>query len=117
MSDEATLFETYRDRWAALYHVPCSLLLSVLDFGKLGTHRQVLSDEQLEQALEGFFETDDPYVLQRRHPLGLFLVNPMRWAPVLKPAKSGSFCAHVPVCQSFSQCTKLVLAEGRLGRV
>lgn len=116
MSDEAALFETYRDRWAALYHVPCSLLLSVLDFGKLGTHRQVLTDEQLEQALEGFFETDDPYVLQRRHPLGLFLVNPMRWAPV-KQAKTGSFCQHEPVCRSFTACRDLLLAEGRLGRV
>ena len=79
---ESELFDDYRARWSALYHLPCSLHLSVLDFGKLGEARQVCSDEQMAEALAGYFATTDRYVLARRHPLALFLANPMRYMPL-----------------------------------
>ncbi len=108
----SSLFDLYGRLWFETYGMYPSVIVSTLDFGKLGIHRKAMTDAQLGSALAGYFETDNPLVLKRRHPLGLFLCNPTQYLPL--PAKqSGSLCSHSPRCDSFAQCTRLTLESGR----
>lgn len=101
---EASIFDAYQAQWQAHYGVPCSLILSPLDYGKLGTHLRSLSVAQMTAALQGYFKTDDPLVLKRRHPIGLFLVQPSRYLPMpTKPTYQWP-CPHTPVCANTRAC-------------
>jgi hypothetical protein len=103
---ESQVFDTYRALWAEKYGVPCALILSPLDFGKLGTHLREhhLTVDQLEGALEGYFLTDNPLVVKRRHPLGLFLANPMQYAPRVVVGGYAYPCPHTPSCVNTRAC-------------
>lgn len=101
---EAQFFDRYQAKWKEHYNVPCSLILSPLDYGKLGIHLKELTPAQLEQCLDGYFETDDYLVLKRRHPLGLFLVQPTRYMPVETKRRYVTPCPHAPRCKSTGAC-------------
>jgi hypothetical protein len=109
---ESQVFDTYRALWSEKYGVPCALILSPLDFGKLGTHLREtgITVKQMTEALEGYFDTDNYLVIKRRHPLGLFLVQPMAYLPLiatpgLKP-RYITPCPHELKCSSTWSCCK-----------
>jgi hypothetical protein len=105
---ESAVFQRYRDLWAEKYGVPCALILSPLDFGKLGTHLREsgVTIEQMNQALVGYFDTDNYLVIKRRHPLGLFLVQPMQYLPVTEKPRYVTPCPHTPTCSATWVCCK-----------
>ena len=103
---ESEIFGRYRELWQERYGVPCALILSPLDYGKLGTHLHEfgVTYAQMMAALEGFFATDNPLVLKRKHPLGLFLVNPMQYVPAPTERRYQASCPHRPICPNMSSC-------------
>ncbi len=73
----------------------------------MGTHMREngVTHAQMMQSLEGYFDTDDPLVLKRRHPLGLFLVQPTRYMPVsTEPERYQASCPHTPTCPNMLTC-------------
>jgi hypothetical protein len=108
---ESKVFDTYRALWAEKYGVPCALILSPLDFGKLGTHLRTdgVTPALMTAALEGYFNDDSPLVLKRKHPLGLFLVQPMTYLPteIVRGPKYVTPCPHDPRCAATWACCKL----------
>jgi hypothetical protein len=106
---ESEVFGHYRELWQQKYGVPCSIILSPLDFAKMGTHMREngVTHTQMMQSLEGYFDTDDPLVLKRRHPLGLFLVQPTRYMPVsTEPERYQASCSHSPMCPNTLTCCR-----------
>ncbi len=106
---ESQVFDTYRALWSEKYGVPCALILSPLDFGKLGTHLRTegITPALMTAALEGYFDTDNFLVLKRKHPLGLFLVNPMQYITVPAPTKGYIVpCPHDVKCSATWSCCK-----------
>jgi hypothetical protein len=105
---ESQVFDTYRALWAEKYGVPCALILSPLDFGKLGTHLREtgITVKQMTDALEGYFDTDNYLVIKRRHPLGLFLVQPMQYLPAVERPRYVTPCPHTPTCSATWSCCK-----------
>jgi hypothetical protein len=103
---ESQVFDTYRALWSEKYGVPCALILSPLDFGKLGTHLREtgITVKQMTDALEGYFDTDNFLVIKRRHPLGLFLVQPMQYLPVAPKSKYVVPCPHPVKCHNTGSC-------------
>jgi hypothetical protein len=108
---ESQVFDTYRALWAEKYGVPCALILSPLDFGKLGTHlrEHKITLAQMNDALIGYFDSDDFLVVKRKHPLGLFLVQPMTYLPTEKASGPRYVipCPHDPRCAATWACCKL----------
>ncbi len=106
---ESQVFDTYRTLWSEKYGVPCALILSPLDFGKLGTHLRTdgVTPALMTSALEGYFDTDNFLVIKRRHPLGLFLVQPMQYLPVAEKPRYVTPCPHDPRCAATWACCKL----------
>jgi hypothetical protein len=105
---ESQVFDTYRALWSEKYGVPCALILSPLDFGKLGTHLREtgITVKQMTDALEGYFDTDNFLVIKRRHPLGLFLVQPMQYLPVVEKPRYVTPCPHDVKCSATWVCCK-----------
>lgn len=78
----------YRELWHQTYGHECSLILSPLEQMKLEQQVAKLPILQMQQALAAYFVTTDDYVRRAKHPLALFLRDPMRHvATTTEPAK------------------------------
>jgi hypothetical protein len=106
---ESQVFDTYRALWSEKYGVPCALILSPLDFGKLGTHLRTngVTQQMILDALSGYFDTDNYLVVKRKHPIGLFLVAPLQYLPT--PTVRTHYitpCPHDVKCSATWVCCK-----------
>ena len=111
------LFERYQRLWQERSGYPCVLAISPLQYAKLGMHLRIATREQLEAGLAGYFATDDTYVQQRRHPLGLWLAAPLQHAEVVKQSKYVLPCPHEPRHSStWACCRQQDLETGRENR-
>lgn len=77
--DGDAFMTAFRSGWKSLYGFECSLILKPLQFSELQQQLSAVPPERLTPALAAFFGTTDPYVLKAKHPLGLFLRDPLRF--------------------------------------
>jgi len=113
-SDAERVIEAFRGRWKAAYGVECSLILKPLEFMQLEQQRAACGDRRLVAAMEAYFATDDQYVRRARHPLALFLKEPLKYLAgeaVVKTRPRG--CKHEPACTDDAEHTRRDLADRR----
>jgi uncharacterized protein YdaU (DUF1376 family) len=109
---EARLLDAFRLGWQRVYGHECSLLVSPLEQMKLEQQVAAIGETKLLRALGAFFETEEAFVRKARHPLPLFLREPLRFmaAESQTPSKPRS-CKHEPPCVDDAAHTKRYLAE------
>ncbi len=77
---EHTLFiDAFRDHWKAIYGHECSLIMSPLQFSDLDKQLADHPLAKLLDALDAYFVTRDAYVIRGKHPLQLFLRDPLKY--------------------------------------
>lgn len=107
--------DAWRAGWKAIYGFEPSLLLKPLEQMQLEQQLGALGEPRFVDALAAYFATDDPYVHKAKHPLSLFLRDPVKHlagAPKAGPQRPRG-CRHEPACADDAAHTKLDLAERR----
>jgi hypothetical protein len=117
MSDapEAVILDTFRAAWRDRYGYVCSVLVSPLQFMELSQHADAHGAELLCRAIAAYFETEDQFPRKARHPLGLWLKDPLRYLAI-EPVKRRSECPHMPPCERSTECTRRIINDGRRAR-
>jgi uncharacterized protein YdaU (DUF1376 family) len=114
-SASARVLDSYRAHWKRTYHHDCSLLERPLDIMQLEQQIGAHSVDRVLSALQAYFTTEDPYVIKARHPLPMFLRDPLKYLakdPATKlPPPHG--CRHDPPCPDSTTHTRKYLAEQR----
>jgi hypothetical protein len=108
------LTDAFRAAWKAAYGVECSLILKPLEFGDLQRHLGAHGEPRLLQSIAAFFATDEPFVRNAKHPLALWLRDPLKYlarTAVTQGRPRG--CTHTPACQDDAAHTGKMLAEKR----
>lgn len=88
--DAEAFMDAFRSHWKRLYGYECSLLLKPLEFTSLQQQLAAIPEARLLAALGAFFDTTEDYVRKAKHPLGLFLRDPLRFLalPVVPAASA-----------------------------
>jgi hypothetical protein len=81
-----SVIDAFRAHWQRCYGFECSLILKPFEFMQLEQQLGKVSVDQLLDALGAYFETQDPYILKARHPLPLFLRDPLMYLAKAAPA-------------------------------
>lgn len=114
-SVSARVLDTFRDRWKHAYGYECSLMVKPLEFMQLEQQVAKYPEAQLLRAMDAYFASPDEYVRRAKHPLPLFLRDPLRHlatdARVVPSRPRG--CKHQPPCEDDAAHTKRDLAERR----
>jgi hypothetical protein len=72
-------FNLYAERWCSAYgHQPDSP--GIAQFSELESHIAEFGLEGVRNAVEAFFDSDETYVVEAKHPLGLLVRQFHRWA-------------------------------------
>lgn len=77
--DGEAFMDAFRAGWKTLYGFECSLILDAIRTAQLRQQLAAIPTDRLSDALRAFFATADPYVLKAKHPIGLFLRDPLRF--------------------------------------
>lgn len=78
--------DAFRGGWRGIYGYECSLIVKPLQYSTLQQQMTAIDEARLREALAAFFSTDDTYVRKNKHPLGLFLADPLKFlASALAP--------------------------------
>jgi len=73
------VLDAFRAHWKRLYGHECSLLTKPLEDMQLDQQITAHSEPRMMQALVAFFATDDQFVRNARHPLPMFLRDPLKY--------------------------------------
>lgn len=76
------LLDAYRAHWKRAYGHESSLLISPIEQMKLEQQIEGHKVEQLLAALAAYFDTTEVFVVKAKHPLPLFLRDPLRFLAV-----------------------------------
>lgn len=78
----------FRSGWEAIYGFECSLILDAIKTMQVHAQVKNIPRDRLLSALAAYFATTEDYVRKAKHPLGLFLKDPLRFlaVPVLVPS-------------------------------
>lgn len=68
---------------------------------------------EIQARIDRYLDSRDAYLVQAKHPLGLFLSDVNRWAQVGLAFGGVIGCEHLPACESEAECTKRRLAVMR----
>lgn len=74
-----TITDSYRMCWKAAYGFESSLLLKPLEYMQLEQQITAHGGAPLLEALRAFFAADDAYLRKAKHPLALFLRDPLKY--------------------------------------
>jgi len=113
---EAVILDAFRDAWRTRYGYACSVLVSPLQFMQLSQQTEAHGVELLCQAVAAYFESADNYVQKARHPLSLWLRDPLKYLAQEPQPGFSSACPHQPSCSSTSACALRIINEGRAER-
>lgn len=113
LSAATRVLDAFRSRWKLIYGIDCSVIVKPLEHAQLAQHVGAHSEAKILIAVGAFFESPDDYVRKARHPLALFLRDPLRH--LAKDAASGqpSRCKHQPPCADDATHTKRDLDDRR----
>lgn len=113
-SDAERLTDAFRAKWRAAYGVDCSLLLRPMEYSNLAQQLDAVGPVRLMAAMTAYFATEDTYIRKARHPLALFLREPLKYlageAVATGPPKG---CRHQPPCRDDAEHTKRDIADRR----
>lgn len=73
------VLDAFRLHWKRAYGHECSVLISHLRHMQLEQQLAAHSEVTLMQALAAYFVTDDDYVKRQKHPLAVFLGDPLKY--------------------------------------
>lgn len=108
------LLDAYRTGWKALYGFDSSLMLSPIEMMKLELQVKAFCDSDLLGAVRGYFATEDAFIQRQKHPLGLFIKDPLRYlAKAAAGAPRPRDCRHQPPCDDEFQHSKRAQADIR----
>lgn len=114
ISDPERLTDAFRAKWRAAYGVDCSLLLRPMEYSNLAQQLDAVGPVRLMAAMTAYFATEDTYIRKARHPLALFLREPLKYlageAVATGPPKG---CRHQPPCRDDAEHTKRDIADRR----
>lgn len=111
---EERVFEAYRAAWHRAYGLPCSLTLSPLEFSRLSQSVEAHGEATLTKALGAYFAAEDGYVRKARHPLPLFLREPLKYlAGEAMTHERPRGCRHEPACPDEATHTQRASADRR----
>ncbi len=106
--------DAFREGWKSLYGHACSLIVKPVQFSQLQQQIAAIPEAQLRAALAAFFATEEAYIRTHKHPLGVFLNDPLRYlaAPLAQKPKralpdASAFqwvCPHAPTCGNRAAC-------------
>jgi hypothetical protein len=82
--------DAFRGHWKRTYGIESSLSVTPLQYAELEKQLTALGETQLMAAMVAFFGTDDAFVRKNKHPLGVFLRDPMRFLAAEAP-RGGSY--------------------------
>ena len=107
--------DAFREHWKRVYGYECSLLVKPLEFMQLEQQLKGHSEAVVMKAIDAYFSTTDTYVLGAKHPLPLFLRDPLRYlAKEARVIKRPSGCQHQPFCADAAAHTKREIAERKV---
>jgi hypothetical protein len=110
------LMDAFRAHWKRAYGFESSLLLKPLEVMQLEQQLAGAGEPQLLAAMAAYFATEDPYVRNAKHPLPLFLRDPLKY--LAKEARTSAGrprgCKHEPACADEAAHTKRDLADRRV---
>lgn len=108
--------DAWRSHWKLAYGFEPSLLLSPLDQMKLEQQLTAIGEPRFLQAITAYFATEDSFVRNAKHPLPLFLKDPVKHlagaAKVAQGRPRG--CQHEPACLDDAAHTKRDMADRRV---
>lgn len=106
------LTDAFRAHWKRTYGVECSLILKPLEFMQLEQHIAGHTEARLLAAMAAYFATSEDYVRRAKHPLALFLRDPLRHLAkdAVVPTRPAG-CRHEPACVDAPAHTTRLLAE------
>lgn len=113
-SSALRVLDAFRARWKATYGHDSSLLLKPLDHMQLQQQIGAHSEAKLLLAVGAYFESTDEYARKAKHPLALWLREPLRY--LVKDAADGarqSRCAHQPRCADDAEHTRRDMDDRR----
>ncbi|MEO5742764.1 MAG: hypothetical protein ABIS29_19425 [Vicinamibacterales bacterium] len=109
------LVDQFRAHWKTAYGHECSLLLKPLEFMQLEQQMAAHPIAQMTAALAAYFATADEYVRKAKHPLALFLRDPLKHlagAAKVAPTRPRN-CKHEPACRDDAAHTSRDMADRR----
>lgn len=114
-SPHERVLDAYRQAWKRAYGYESSVLVKPLEFADLSQHIDAHGEARMLEAITAYFGTPDEYVRRAKHPLGLFLRDPLKHLartakPAAEPPKN---CKHTPPCADDAQHTARAAAERR----
>ena len=112
-SQTPTLFAAWGHKWAAAHEGEKYVFAQGRDGAAFKRLLKALPLEEIIGRMEAFLADTDPWLVQRRHPLGVFLKNINSIGPTHQAPAPVIGCSHVPRCTSEAEHTKKRLAEVR----
>lgn len=115
-SSEERVIDRFRAEWKRSYGFECSLIPKPLEFMQVQQHLAVHGEERLAQATAAYFATSDEYIRKAKHPLALFLRDPLKHLAGAPKVASGRprGCKHEPACADDAIHTSRDMADRRL---
>lgn len=109
-----SVVNAFRGHWKQAYGYDCSLLIKPLEYMQLEEQLRKNSEASLLQAMRAYFASADQFVTRAKHPLPLFLRDPMRYlASIPRQNKRPTGCRHEPPCADAVAHTDRYRAEIR----
>jgi hypothetical protein len=107
--------DAFRSHWKAAYGHECTILVKPLEYMQLEQHLEHVGEGKLLQAMRAYFATDDAYVQTAKHPLAMFLRDPMRYLANgrARPDRPRG-CKHDPPCVDDVAHTKRDLSDRKV---
>lgn len=107
--------DAWRLHWKVAYGHESSLLLKPLEVMQLEQQVAKVGEPRFLDAMAAYFASEDPYIRNAKHPLALFLRDPLKY--LTGPAKSAVIrprhCQHQPACVDDAAHTKRDMADRR----
>jgi uncharacterized protein YdaU (DUF1376 family) len=111
-SPNERLLDAYRTHWSRVYRQESSLLLRRNEAIDLMRQIELLGEHTLMRALSAFFGSVDRYLVEQKHPFGVFLKEPTKY--LAGPAavhQRPTGCRHTPECADDAAHTTRMLLE------
>lgn len=106
--------DAYRSHWKSAYGHECTLIVKPLEYMQLEQQIEKVGEGKLLQAMRAYFASVDAYVQNAKHPLAMFLRDPMRYlANGSTRSERPARCKHQPPCKDDVEHTSRDLAERR----
>lgn len=107
------LFAAWAQKWSAAHQGEKYVFAEGRDGGAFKRLLKALAFDDITTRMDAYLADADPWYVERRHPLAVFLKNINSIGPLTDPTTAVVGCRHVPACKSEAEHTRKRLDEVR----